>query len=352
MIEQIESMKFVGSADQQKRLNLLSETMAKKKFCDLTVTVGPEKKQFKVHRFILAEVSPVFEVMLYHCQFNGALVLENVACDVFESALCFCYCSDPKVTENNVVGVIQFADKYQMDGLLDWGMRCLAACLNDLNFCVLFNRAVKRNQRQSLTICRKYIADKTNGFDRVFESAGFNKMSAVAMRELIKSNEIGVNEQKLWGYLVKWAENASSEMNELDDDAKYDEREKIERLRGVYDLARFGLMSNEFIATKVEPENVLSDQEMVSIFLFINGGNGMCGQFDTTKRKTAGLTKQEWKNSLKVGDRLDVFVNCAWQPGTVKRFYRNNINKRYVAIQIGWEVHHYSRNSDSIRPLK
>lgn len=257
-------MNFGGSAGQQKWLESLLKAMNEKKYCDTTIIIGSEKKEFNVNRFILAQASPVFDAMFYHCQSNGDLALETVACDVFESALRFCHGGDPQVTEKNVIALIQFAVKYEIDGLLDWGKHCLSACLNDDNFCRLFDEAVIKNQVQSLGICVKFIINKKWGFELIFESASFNLMSIMAIRELIKMSKVRICEQKLWNYLIKWAEHESSEkidgVMELANDEKCDGSDKKSRLNAVYNFVRFGLMTNEFIATKVVPENVLSNK--------------------------------------------------------------------------------------------
>ena len=331
--------------------------MEEMKFCNTTIIVGPEKKAFNVNRVFLAQASPVFEAMLYHCQKNGEIVLENVACDVFESALRSCYCSDPEVTQNNVVGVIEFADKYQMDGLLRWARDCLRFCLENDNFCILFSEAVDKNQRQSIAICNEFIGDKRSGFVKIFESADFGEMSVVAMRELIKMDEIRLCEQELWNYLVKWARVET----DLDADEKYgddDDDVKISRLRAVYDLVRFGLMTNEFIASRIVPENVLSDKEIVSVFVFINGGSDDCGPFNAAKRKEPSETKpswREWKKTLKVGMKVDVYDYSAreWCQASINNVVYVESRDGEVVLHVDYTITKGPwRGHDSISSVK
>ena len=242
--------------------------MNEKKYCDTTIFVGPERKEFNVNRLFLAQASPVFEAMLYHCQKDKEITLDDVSSAVIESALGFCHCNDPEVTESNVVGLIRFADKYQMDALFDWAKEWLSTSLDVNNFCAIFNDAVNMNQGHSFTICSKYIDKRVFDCNQLFESDGFYSLSSAAIRELIKMNEIAVSEMNLWGYLVKWATNGSAEMyNVLAGD------EKAAKLRSVYDLVRFGLMTNGNFATKVVPENVLSTEEALAVFMYINKGS-------------------------------------------------------------------------------
>ena len=292
--------------------------MNEKKYCDTTIIVGPERKVFNVNRLFLAQASPVFEAVLYHCQKDKEIILENVACDVFESALRFCYCSDPNLTEKNVVDLVQFADKYQMDALFEWAKEWLSTSLDLNNFCVIFNDAVSMNQGHCLAICTKFIGKRVSDCNQLFESDGFYSMSSAAIRELIKLNEMAVCEMTLWGYLVKWARNGSAEMvNELADD------EKAAKLRTVYDLVRFGLMTNGYFATQVVPESVLSTEEAFAVFMYINKGSVTCGPFTTAE---GGM-------NLQVGQAVEVYNanQSKWCRGTIQAIDDNQdrVSVRY-----------------------
>ena len=302
---QITPLQIEGSWVQYNQLKLLSKTYGKEKFCDATIIVGSEKKEFEVNRLLLAASSGHFEAALYDCKFDGTLVLPEDSADVFECVVRFCYNMDPDITMEHVIDVVQSADKFQIDNLVEWGMELLAGYLDDNNLAIFFNEAVNKNQAHCIDICREYICDKEYNCHKIFESDGFYSMSTAAVQELIKMNEVAVDEQNLFNYLVKWAENTSAGMeDDLDADAKHDGGDKKAKLPAVCSLVRFGLMSNEFITQKVVPEGVLSFEDISKIFLFING-RGKCGRFITTKRRRPNMTRGEWLKSLEVGMELE-----------------------------------------------
>lgn len=97
-------------------------------FSDVTLVVGqPEqnKKELKVHRFLLSAFSPVFAAMFSHTETKEALekrvVIEDVSAEAMERLLRYIYIGklefDIKEKEKPLLEFMAAVDKYQVDRL-------------------------------------------------------------------------------------------------------------------------------------------------------------------------------------------------------------------------------------------
>jgi len=113
------------------------------------------------------------------------------------------------------------------------------------------------------------------------------------MSEFLKNDNLGVFEEDLWEYLVKWANyQSNNKINQsLDNGMKYADTTnnynnyKLELLKAVRDLVRFGLMDGNYFATKIVPENIVTNAELIAILLYFQNPTAGCGTFNVSPRK-------------------------------------------------------------------
>ena len=170
-------------------------------------------------------------------------------------------------------------------------------------------------------------------------------MSTFAMRELITMDEFEVSEEKLWDNLVIWAEKAASAnfIQPLDAEVKSDEaenEEKLKLLRSVCDLVRFGWMDIKYFAAKVEPENVLSKDDIIDIVFYISEARETCGRFNIAYRGISGW--HTWQKKLKVGMKIDARDRGKkWYRATIvvimRRSYPTKVKVHYEGYGDKWD---------------
>eukprot|EP01084_Bolivina_argentea_P089514 161518_1 len=361
----------IKSTQREMLLNALNT----QQFADITFIIGEEKTEYNVNRIFLSLISPVFNAMLYgkmkESEPNSNVHIKDMKPEIFESIISFAYCNDPKITDKNVLLLLQACDKYQIEKLseicnqhfrsylseqkfctyfhnavrlrifkaeickimLKYLSENYGTCLSSHNFCEFFSRVVELNLSDFILICEKYVRQSNSSvIQKIFKSDGFVKMELKTMRFILKADPLKSSEEGLWDALLKWAEYQSTKhvekvddkMKHEEEDVKYDDRKidndvkakeyKLYLLKSVKDLMRFGLMDGTYFARFVEPEKIFNNKELVTILLYYQQPERGCGAFETRLRITPNSEKfcaNPIKYKLKTTAVNKHFSNCS-----------------------------------------
>ncbi|PKC08946.1 hypothetical protein RhiirA5_416302 [Rhizophagus irregularis] len=188
---------------------------------NVKIIVGEDSniKEFKVHSIILSSRSIYFKNALssrWAKKEDGIIVYNkpNIAPLVFEVLIKHIYTGVLSVENNevNLIDVIIAADELQLlelyqqlenqllENKLTWKPKDIITALEHDRFTNLYNFALGLMNRNPKII---------------FESEYFSKITEVQLIQLLKSDELELEEIKIWEYLIKWGiENTDSILDE------------------------------------------------------------------------------------------------------------------------------------------
>merc|ERR1712228_225111 len=124
------------------------------------------------------------------------------------------------------------------------------------------------------------------------------KLDLKTMRIILAIDMENCKEERLWDAILKWADYQSSnkkkkvnhvndddyKQNDDDDEANNVKAYRLYLLKSVRDLMRFGLMDSVYFSKFVEPEKVLSGNELLVICLYFMDKDRGCGKFSVKPR--------------------------------------------------------------------
>eukprot|EP01083_Nonionella_stella_P098290 276367_1 len=288
------------SAMEQRYLQLF-QTTNDQRFCDVTFVIGASKRQYPVNRMIMASLSTVFKAMLYgnmkESQPNAQVVIVDVSPNAFESVLKFAYCNDPRLTAQNVIGVMKMCDKYQITALTNLCRVYLDNCANHNNICVLLNDLTKHQFKSGVL----QVGRIGQHAGTIVQSQAFREMTLNAMKEFLSWDSLCIKESVLWDVVVKWAEYQASNITEPPKKKRkrsktnntnsqkkmnVDTKKMKKLLKAVCPQMRFGLMPGNYFVRNVKPHNCLTTKEIADILCHIQCKELPCGNFSTKRRQS------------------------------------------------------------------
>ena len=176
----------------------------------------------------------------------------------------------PQVSESNIVALIHFADKYQIDPLYKWSKKWLDSSITQANFCKIFADSILLNQRDGTAVCHRFMTSDDK-FDLhsigVLKSKGFCGMGRKAMRQFVQRYGWSLDQQEVWDQLVKWSSfKEDSDVIELMDRDEY----RSNRLLGISGLIQSGRMSRDYFSKNLLCSTVLSKGQINEALLHRN----------------------------------------------------------------------------------
>eukprot|EP00483_Globobulimina_turgida_P009937 UN09956 len=151
---------------------------------------------------------------------------------------------NPEITADNVVQTIYICDKYLILPLLEECYQYFPLCLTANNFCQLFSGVL--GCTRLLNDCKNFLKHSFSATNTIIRSQEFLNMNFKALAIFLQFNHLGASEEKIWKYLLKWAEYRANNVH-CDNDAKSDELSepnsiKFELIRNITQYVRFALM--------------------------------------------------------------------------------------------------------------
>ncbi|XP_023581743.1 BTB/POZ domain-containing protein 1 isoform X1 [Trichechus manatus latirostris] len=220
---------------------------------------GPQR--IPAHRFVLAAGSAVFDAM-----FNGGMAttsaeieLPDVEPAAFLALLRFLYSDEVQIGPETVMTTLYTAKKYAVPALEAHCVEFLTKHLRADNAFMLLTQARLFDEPQLASLCLDTI-DK-NTVDAI-SAEGFTDIDIDTLCAVLERDTLSIRESRLFGAVVRWAE-AECQRQQLP--VTFGNKQKV--LGKALSLIRFPLMTIEEFAAGPAQSGILSDREVVNLFL-------------------------------------------------------------------------------------
>uniref|UniRef100_A0A8C1XGA5 BTB (POZ) domain containing 2b n=1 Tax=Cyprinus carpio TaxID=7962 RepID=A0A8C1XGA5_CYPCA len=222
---------------------------------------GMGVQRIPAHRFVLAAGSAVFDAM-----FNGGMAttsteieLPDVEPAAFLALLKFLYSDEVHIGPETVMTTLYTAKKYAVPALEAHCVEFLKKNLRADNAFMLLTQARLFDEPQLASLCLENI-DKNTG--DALAAEGFTDIDLDTLVAVLERDTLGVREVHLFGAAVRWAE-AEAHRQQL----QLTPENKRRVLGKALKLIRFPLMTIEEFAAGPAQSAILTDRQVVSLFL-------------------------------------------------------------------------------------
>ncbi|XP_049321202.1 BTB/POZ domain-containing protein 2a isoform X2 [Astyanax mexicanus] len=212
-------------------------------------------------RFALAVGSAVFDAM-----FNGGMAttsteieLPDVEPAAFLALLKFLYSDEVQIGPETVMTTLYTAKKYAVPALEAHCVEFLKKNLRADNAFMLLTQARLFDEPQLASLCLENIDKNTAD---ALAAEGFTDVDLDTLVAVLERDTLGVREVRLFGAAVRWAE-AETQRQQLQPTPE-NKRRVLGKALG---LIRFPLMTIEEFAAGPAQSGILTDREVVSLFL-------------------------------------------------------------------------------------
>ncbi|XP_004852926.1 BTB/POZ domain-containing protein 1 isoform X2 [Heterocephalus glaber] len=220
---------------------------------------GPQR--IPAHRFVLAAGSAVFDAM-----FNGGMAttsaeieLPDVEPAAFLALLRFLYSDEVQIGPETVMTTLYTAKKYAVPALEAHCVEFLTKHLRADNAFMLLTQARLFDEPQLASLCLDTIDKST--VDAI-SAEGFTDIDIDTLCAVLERDTLSIRESRLFGAVVRWAE-AECQRQQLP--VTFGNKQKV--LGKALSLIRFPLMTIEEFAAGPAQSGILSDREVVNLFL-------------------------------------------------------------------------------------
>ncbi|XP_053128946.1 BTB/POZ domain-containing protein 1 isoform X2 [Hemicordylus capensis] len=222
---------------------------------------GPGQQRIPAHRFVLAAGSAVFDAM-----FNGGMAttsaeieLPDVEPAAFLALLRFLYSDEVQIGPETVMTTLYTAKKYAVPALEAHCVEFLTKHLRADNAFMLLTQARLFDEPQLASLCLDTIDKST--MDAI-SAEGFTDIDIDTLCAVLERDTLSIRESRLFGAVVRWAE-AECQRQQLP--VTSTNKQKV--LGKALSLIRFPLMTIEEFAAGPAQSGILSDREVVNLFL-------------------------------------------------------------------------------------
>ncbi|XP_066503564.1 BTB/POZ domain-containing protein 2a [Hoplias malabaricus] len=222
---------------------------------------GMGVQRIPAHRFALAVGSAVFDAM-----FNGGMAttsteieLPDVEPAAFLALLKFLYSDEVQIGPETVMTTLYTAKKYAVPALEAHCVEFLKKNLRADNAFMLLTQARLFDEPQLASLCLENIDKNTAD---ALAAEGFTDIDLDTLVAVLERDTLGVREVRLFGAAVRWAE-AETQRQQLQPTPE-NKRRVLGKALG---LIRFPLMTIEEFAAGPAQSGILTDREVVSLFL-------------------------------------------------------------------------------------
>lgn len=234
--------------------------------CDVTFCLGEDKK-IAAHKFILISRSAVFEAM-----FCGSLAekcstkvikIPDVEEDIFMAFLKFMYMSEIDLNDQITLPVLYVARKYCVEDLVKICADFLRAKMTPETVCEIMEQAHTYDIRDLKNMCLQFIFENGNS---VLMSAGFKELCFDCVQQIIKSDDLFVEESDVYIALTSWA---TKECGRRNLEALGVNKRAV--LGSLLFKVRFPTMDRIFFTDIVSSDDILTDAEKIALFQHMFG---------------------------------------------------------------------------------
>ncbi|XP_063612674.1 BTB/POZ domain-containing protein 1-like isoform X2 [Penaeus indicus] len=222
---------------------------------------GDSRQRIPAHKFVLAVGSAVFDAM-----FNGQLSthqdeieLPDVEPQAFLALLRFLYSDEVQIGPETVMTVLYTAKKYAVPALEQACVDFLKRNLSSDNAFMLLTQARLFDEPQLAALCLETIDKNT---EDSLAAEGFTDIDHNTLCLVLERDTLRIREAKLFQATVRWSE-AECEREGLSVTSA-NQRQELGR---ALSLIRFPLMTVEEFAQGPAQSGILTDREVVQLFL-------------------------------------------------------------------------------------
>lgn len=222
---------------------------------------GPNVQRVPAHKFVLSVGSAVFDAM-----FNGGMAtsasevdLPDVEPVAFLSLLRFLYTDEVQIGPESVMTTLYTAKKYAVPSLETACVEFLKKNLSADNAFMLLTQARLFDEPQLANLCLEMIDKHTN---EALQAEGFTDIDLATLKVVLERDTLGIKESKLFTAVIRWAEHEVAHQNL---EPTPDNKRKV--LEPALKLIRFPLMPVEEFASQAAQSGILTDKEVVNLFL-------------------------------------------------------------------------------------
>ncbi len=230
---------------------------------DVSFTCGKSSRIFHAHKYVLATSSAVFYAMFYGnlAEKESTIRVTDADEESFNEFLRFLYTDDCKITAENATGVMYLAKKYLILPLAEKCCNVLKASMKPDNAFLMLEQAVKFDENDLERKCWEIVSSRTQ---ECITTESFCNIGPHTLNALLKKGTLEIEEVHLFTAVLKWVDSECTRQGINIEDDKTARR----RILGesVYEI-HFLAMSQGDFARHVAPIGLLTDAEMVSIFL-------------------------------------------------------------------------------------
>ncbi|RIA86312.1 hypothetical protein C1645_740944 [Glomus cerebriforme] len=230
---------------------------------DIIIRVGTNQnvKEFRVHSNILRARSEYFKTVLSNewITRNNDLILPDITPTVFEIILWYIYTSEVKLDkQSEILELIVASDKLHLTELLECAQNNL---IRTHPIWVQQNLVLVLHTVFPITNCKKLhdhcIESISADPQFFFNSEDFLSLDGNILHELLKRDDLLIEEVTAWDFLIKWSIEQTPSLGSKNNDRtkwnneNYEELKKT--LRRFIPLIRFSEMSSADFFNKVRP---------------------------------------------------------------------------------------------------
>lgn len=175
---------------------------------DIKFLIGSNRKPVFAHRCILSARCAVFKAMFAEQSQKNAsekdvpFVLSDMYPEIFLSMLEFIYTNCVTLTPKIAIDVMSASLEYGLDELRKLCADYLIDNLSVQNACDCMQAAVTYSQEDLKDHTLRYIEEHT---ENVFKSKGFQELSEDSLCEILRSDELNMDEAEIIAYIKEWA---------------------------------------------------------------------------------------------------------------------------------------------------